>query len=101
MCGILVVPNQDIKEELELSFKALYRRGPDMERVLNTNHYSFMFHRLSIMGLNELGMQPFTKFNDVLVANAEIYNYEDLKQKVDHLFVSESDCEVLLPLYHK
>ena len=44
-----------------------------MDGVLNTNHYSFMF-RLSIMGLNELGMQPFTKFNDVLVANAG-YNY--------------------------
>lgn len=101
MCGILVVPNKDIKENLASSFKALYHRGPDMERVINTRQYAFMFHRLSIMGLNESGMQPFTIDDDVLVANAEIYNYQSLRTNIDHEFKSESDCEVLLPLYHK
>jgi len=61
-----------------------------------------MFNRLAIMGLTEQGMQPFTKDGSVLIANGEIYNYLQIKEQLtQHDFKSDSDCEVLLPLYEK
>ena len=54
MCGILVVPNQDIKEELELSFKALYRRGPDMERGITLIITHLCSTVYPLWGLNNL-----------------------------------------------
>ena len=61
------------------------------------------FHRLAIMGLDESGMQPFTLGSDAIVCNGEIYGWRKLRKKLDskYQFVSESDCEILLPLYNE
>ena len=60
------------------------------------------FNRLSIMGLTPDGMQPFSLNDCLLVCNGEIYGFikikEELKKK-GYTFKSESDCEILLPLY--
>ena len=48
-------------------------------------------------------MQPFTLDGDVLVCNGEIYGFRALKEQLSdrYTFISDSDCEVLLPLYHE
>lgn len=97
MCGILV--GEQKSKVLRESVKELIKRGPDQVEEYSVKDSLFMFTRLSIMDLSTNGMQPFVKGEDVLVCNGEIYNYKQLKSEVTHDFVSESDCEVLLPLY--
>ena len=62
------------------------------------------FHRLAIMGLNSAGMQPFVREGDYLVCNGEIYGFRAVKRMLQargYAFESDSDCEVLLPLYRE
>lgn len=100
MCGIIV---SESLSTLSLSKKqTLDKRGPDESKELQVNGIVFSFHRLAIMDLNSSGMQPFQYKDSTLVANAEIYNYKDIKSQLVHYdFMSESDCEVLLPLYYE
>ena len=78
-------------------------RGPDMSRVELFEESTFGFARLSIMDLSEKGMQPFNYNDCELVCNGEIYNYPALKKNLEESYTckSDSDCEVLLPLYRK
>ncbi len=59
--------------------------------------------RLSIIDLSPYGHQPFT-FKDLsLVYNGEIYNYIELKEKLQSLgytFETQSDTEVFIKAYH-
>ena len=76
-------------------------RGPDDSRIVNTGDGFLGFHRLAIMGLTPSGMQPFKLGKSYVVCNGEIYGFEKLKQELSrkYTFESESDCEILLPLY--
>jgi asparagine synthase (glutamine-hydrolysing) len=53
------------------------------------------------MDTSEAGDQPLKKGNVSVIANAEIYNYKDLKEKYGFEFESSSDCEIFLHLYEK
>ncbi len=61
MCAILTYTR---KEADEAYFADLLERtasrGPDMSRIMKVKGGLMGFNRLSIMGLNEAGMQPFT-----------------------------------------
>lgn len=77
-------------------------RGPDGTSYYNANSALLGFKRLAIMGLNEFGMQPFSYDDKVLVCNGEIYGFRDIKielLKKGYSFKSDSDCEILLPLF--
>ena len=84
-------------------FEKTISRGPDDSRVVETGDGLLGFHRLSIMGLTPSGMQPFKYGNSYVVCNGEIYGFEKLKEElsVNYTFESESDCEILLPLYQE
>lgn len=84
-------------------FEKTISRGPDDTRVVETGDGLLGFHRLSIMGLTPSGMQPFQYGNSYVVCNGEIYGFEKLKEElsVKYTFESESDCEILLPLYQE
>lgn len=105
MCGFMVYTKKDISEKkLEKEFEKIKYRGPDMTRITVKNDKTFMFHRLAIMGLDESGMQPFEFKNSILVCNGEIYGFRKEKEKLikdGYTFFSESDCEILLPMYEK
>ena len=53
------------------------------------------------MDASPTGDQPFKRGNVHLVANAEIYNYKELKDKYGFHFETGSDCEIFLHLYEK
>ena len=95
------VPDQ---EKFLRCFAETKSRGPDDTRVIDTGNGLLGFHRLSIMGLHPEGMQPFCLDGSFLVCNGEIYGFsalkEDLKKK-GYTFMSDSDCEILLPLYRE
>lgn len=79
-------------------------RGPDASRILNTGNGLLGFQRLSIMGLTDEGMQPFSLHGNYLICNGEIYGFRPLKEsliKKGYTFSSDSDCEILLPLYEE
>ncbi|MCR4719138.1 MAG: asparagine synthase B [Firmicutes bacterium] len=79
-------------------------RGPDDMRIIDTGNGLLGFLRLSIMGLHPQGMQPFEMKGSYVVCNGEIYGYEKTKSELKsrgYAFKSDSDCEILLPLYEE
>ena len=80
-------------------------RGPDQSRVLKVEGKGFIgFQRLAIMGLTEAGMQPFRRNGNAVVCNGELYGFRKQKAELEakgYTFQSESDCELLLPLYEE
>ncbi len=84
-------------------FARTLSRGPDDSRVCKTGDGYLAFHRLSIMGLTPEGMQPFELGGSYCVCNGEIYGFEKLRAELasEYTFKSDSDCEILLPLYEK
>jgi len=92
------------REEIGPYLDRTESRGPDMSRVVETPSGWLCFQRLSIMGLDESGMQPFTLGEDLVVCNGEIYGFRPLKRQLaekGYAFQSGSDCEVLLPLFRE
>ena len=104
MCSILGVLGKSVSPEtLQACFARTASRGPDMSRFVEIPCGYLGFQRLAIMGLDERGMQPFCLDGDYVVCNGELYGFRPLREqlKEKYTFVSESDCEILLPLYHE
>lgn len=105
MCSIMGYTGSTLTpEEFKKGFAETVSRGPDMSAVVKLNNGMLGFHRLAIMGLTDKGMQPFSLGNSKLVCNGEIYGFRPIKEeliKEGYSFASDSDCEILLPLYEK
>lgn len=85
-------------------FEKTKSRGPDESRVVDTGAGLLGFHRLAIMGPSPEGMQPFSLNGSYVVCNGEIYGFERLRRVLEgkgYAFCSNSDCEVLLPLWRE
>ncbi len=79
-------------------------RGPDDTRIEPIGTGLLCFHRLSIMGLDEWGMQPFSRGTNKLVCNGELYGWRTQRRELEakgYRFAGDSDCELLLPLYEE
>ncbi len=104
MCSIMSIQGAAVtKEEFEAGLEKTVSRGPDMSKVIEVEDGILGFHRLAIMGLNEAGMQPFELNGSYSICNGELYCFRPLKEELskDYTFKSESDCEIILPLYEK
>ena len=105
MCSIMgYIGIRLTEDEFKLGFERTVSRGPDMSKLVKLNNGLLGFHRLAIMGLTDKGMQPFTYKNNMLVCNGEIYGFRPIKDeliKKGYTFESDSDCEILLPLYEQ
>lgn len=114
-------------EKFKQGFDETISRGPDSSRIVYINSDSrdhpeahdggpadrynairckgiIAFHRLSIMGLTASGMQPFALDGSLVACNGEIYGFSELKESLrdrGYTFRSDSDCEILLPLYRE
>ena len=105
MCGIFLYKTDDTCDKIKLKEygNLCNHRGPDNTKTLsiyyrNVNMY-FMFHRLSINGLNNSSDQPLHNNNNVLICNGEIYNYKELAKRYNIVLNTKSDCEIILHLY--
>ncbi|MDO6426898.1 asparagine synthase B [Thalassotalea sp. 1_MG-2023] len=84
--------------------RLLRHRGPDWSGVYSNDNAILVHERLAIVD-TEHGAQPL--YNEdkshVLAVNGEIYNHKTLEEKltVDYHFKTNSDCEVILPLYQE
>ncbi len=105
MCSIMGYLSEDFDYELfEDGFEKTVSRGPDDSRIVKLENGVIGFHRLAIMGLTPEGMQPFSLGDDYVICNGEIYGFKALKDdlvKKGYKFKSDSDCEILLPMYRE
>lgn len=125
MCGIWGLLSSKIiqldQNILFNSFNTIKSRGPDRSTWISNSNYIVGFHRLAIMDLSNQGDQPFSHSyyysNDsqqkilrtiYLIVNGEIYNHKELRElpevtqalsKYNYSFKSNSDCEVILPMF--
>jgi asparagine synthase (glutamine-hydrolysing) len=123
MCGIFIVyhksgfnkdnyvneklHNGKLSEYIDIlvdNAKLLKHRGSqDNYRVINNK--LFLYHnRLAINDLSNNGLQPILNNLIGIVVNGEIYNYPELYELVktnlpNYKFKSQSDSEILIPLY--
>ncbi|MBE0652455.1 MAG: asparagine synthase B [Bacteroidales bacterium] len=104
MCGFAVYTGSDKKTRVEIpvEFQKLKYRGPNNTIIKDFGEKGWMgFHRLKIMDTSDDGNQPMVYKNIHLVCNGEVYNYPQLKAKYEDSFhfTSESDCEVIIPMF--
>ncbi len=104
MCGLAGLMTLDGSAPdpgvLEALSAALAHRGPDGLGSHVSGGVGLVHRRLSIIDL-ETGDQPLSlPQGPVLVANAEIYNYLELRRELGEAgFATKSDCEPVLHLY--
>ena len=107
MCGIVCAfdlkqPSQQLRPQvLEMSRKVRHR-GPDWNGIYSDEKAILAHERLAIVDPAS-GRQPLLSEdgNQVLAANGEIYNHRELRKPFEgrYAFRTQSDCEVILPLY--
>ena len=106
MCGIAGIMTRDGSPAdgrlLDRLSAALAHRGPDGEGRHGERNVGLAQRRLAIIDL-ATGDQPFHEPGGAaLVANAEIYNYIELRAAMDGVaFRTHSDCEPALHLYRR
>ncbi|MDB0030239.1 asparagine synthase (glutamine-hydrolyzing) [Opitutales bacterium] len=107
MCGIagFFCKNNMPEKRIDQTLKLMKNRGPDhQDAQVFINHSSsktvgLLHSRLSIIDLDPRSNQPFTIGNLSIVYNGEIYNFVELREKLEKkniFFSTQSDTEVLL-----
>ncbi|KAJ3190394.1 asparagine synthetase [Gaertneriomyces sp. JEL0708] len=109
MCGIFAVFGCEGDMEafrpraVSLS-KRLRHRGPDWSGLTLCGQNVICHERLAIVGV-ESGAQPLSnqEENIILSVNGEIYNHVTLRKQLKNAysFKTNSDCEVIIPLYQE
>ena len=112
MCGLAAIFSYGPRgvpvnrEELMRIRESMISRGPDGSGLwLSKNNRVGLAHRrLAIIDLNDSASQPMSDIGNriSLVFNGEIYNFKELRAKLEakgYKFRTNSDTEVLLHLY--
>ncbi len=108
MCGIAgYFGNKPVnKINIKSCLGLMKKRGPDNRNFFykknNKLKVCLLHSRLSIIDLKKQSNQPFEDGGYIVVFNGEIYNYLELKKKLQNLgynFKTLSDTEVLLKSY--
>lgn len=110
MCGIAGVLYTDRhryaeRTVLQTMGDAIAHRGPDGEGIFCSRSLGLVHRRLGIIDLVG-GNQPIANEDESIqvVFNGEIYNFEDLRNRLvsrGHCFRTQSDTEVLVHLYEE
>ena len=110
MCGIIAIYNNQIKFDKDMRAKSLSmskkvrHRGPDWSGIYTSDNAILAHERLSIVDIKS-GKQPLFSSDKkiVLTVNGEIYNHQYFRDsnELDYHFQTNSDCEVIIPLFNK
>lgn len=100
--------DEGLKEQLRSQVldmsKKIRHRGPDWSGVYTGNNAILSHERLSIVDPLS-GKQPLVSDDGkiILAANGEIYNHQEIRRQFagKYNFKTQSDCEVIIPLYKK
>tara|TARA_B100001175_G_scaffold251358_1_gene218695 strand:- start:5078 stop:6859 length:1782 start_codon:yes stop_codon:yes gene_type:complete len=101
MCGINGF-NFKNEELLNKMSKITQPRGPDYTGNLLLPEFSISHNRLAIIDTKPRSNQPFIFKNLIISFNGEIFNYLELKKKLElkgHKFDTTSDTEVIIRLF--
>jgi asparagine synthase (glutamine-hydrolysing) len=106
MCGIAGVMMRDGRAPdpavMERLTAAMAHRGPDGSGSFTSAPAGLAHTRLAIVDLKTGGQPLYENRGAVLVANGEIYNDPELRERLrDVAFATGSDCEVPLHLYRR
>jgi len=104
MCGFVAILGKCHGGELAQMATAVARRGPDDRGDYDDGAFAAIHHRLSIIGPDERGRQPMTVNDVTVVFNGCIYNYRQLRERMENdgvCFSSDTDTEVLPHLYRR
>ncbi|NBX30866.1 asparagine synthetase B, partial [bacterium] len=106
IAGILVNDGRAVEKAVRSMMRVMIHRGPDDEGyeqfpLAGEGACGFGFRRLAILDLSPAGHQPMVNAatGDALIFNGEIYNYVELRQRLEAhgcSFRSTGDTEVLL-----
>ncbi|MFZ6012335.1 MAG: asparagine synthase (glutamine-hydrolyzing) [Bacteroidota bacterium] len=104
MCGIAGFINFSNAESLVRQAHTLQaHRGPDFHGSWINDNVVLIHQRLSIIDLSERSNQPFRKNGLTMIFNGEIYNYQDIQQKLirerNVEFITSGDTEVVMEAY--
>lgn len=114
MCGILCVyqkngfnlqDNKFFTKIMTNAGKLKHRGYTDSYNIIDNK--LFMYHnRLAINDISNAGKQPLINYDIIIIVNGEIYNYNELKELTEkelpeYNFISNSDSEIIIPLYLK
>jgi asparagine synthase (glutamine-hydrolysing) len=83
---------------------SMEHRGPDDHDLYVSGDTMLAHTRLSVIDLSANGRQPMANEDGTIriVFNGEIYNYRELRERVDNYsYQSDTDTEVLLHLYEE
>ncbi|MEG0614771.1 MAG: asparagine synthase (glutamine-hydrolyzing) [Oscillospiraceae bacterium] len=107
MCGYVGFTNEIENSNIVIGemMDLIKHRGPDSEGKYVDEGVALGFRRLSIIDLAQ-GDQPILNEDGtkVLVFNGEIYNFQELREKLiteGHIFKTKTDSEVLLHGYEE
>ena len=110
MCGICGIyykrgTGKVDRTEIVNMTETIFHRGPDEDGIYLNGHIAMGMRRLSIIDLAG-GRQPISNEDGSIwvVFNGEIYNYPELKQKIEqkgHKFSTRSDTEIILHCYEE
>ncbi len=104
MCGIagIIFPDTSLahQQRLQQMANSMLHRGPDGEGywINENNTVGFAHRRLSIIDLSSAAAQPMHCLHYTIIFNGEIYNYIELKdklQKKGYAFTTQSDTEII------
>ena len=98
MCGIVaIIGNGNIENALT----KIKHRGLDATKIVYSENVVVGFNRLAINDKTEKGTQPFVRGNLIGAFNGEIYNADELRKEFSIATKSNSDTEIILPLFEK
>jgi asparagine synthase (glutamine-hydrolysing) len=98
MCGILVTHGVN-RPFSHRSLRSLRKRGPDQIGFWADSWVQMAHARLAIIGLDDRGSEPLENDTHVLAFNGEIYNYNEIRSKLQAgglAIRGGNDAEVLL-----
>jgi len=102
MCGIYGSTINFSDDVIRQKLAIVNFRGPDYSGFIHTPDVILGHNRLAIIDLDHRSDQPFTYLHLRIVFNGEIYNYRQLKARLEkggYSFRTSSDTEVICAAY--